>query len=338
MSCSANSCIFPGVSSGAVTRGSGSIVEEFMEQCKEEDFQILADNVMDMMDEIIKEYKRENPLIKYQASARTKKRQNLQDKLLRENANNPYQEVDAIRRDNTFWNLACVRLLIYFPDDAASLVWHMIHKQDKLRLMTYPVARHSVRELKNVEKERRGETRGQAEVIPYIDGSLAEKEKDGFVRRWKHAGYRAVHFHVVPRKKDEEEEERPAPVGGLTELDEQEKNQSDVKPWQDRVEIQIMSVVMHAWSEVEHDLIYKNPRGLPQSPSLDRMLDAINGLAITSEILLQKLQLTCNTLEQEGIKPLTGADGILPIVRSWAQAQLAHVRASYSLSTPTCSS
>ena len=49
---------------------------------------------------------------------------------------------------------------------------------------------------------------------------------------------------------------------------------------------------MHAWSEVEHDLIYKNPYQLPFIPTIDRMVDAVNGLAITNEILLQQLQRT----------------------------------------------
>ena len=47
---------------------------------------------------------------------------------------------------------------------------------------------------------------------------------------------------------------------------------------------------MHAWSEVEHDLIYKNRYQLPPDPTIDRMVDAVNGLAITNEILLQQLQ------------------------------------------------
>ena len=51
-------------------------------------------------------------------------------------------------------------------------------------------------------------------------------------------------------------------------------------------------IVMHAWSEVEHDLIYKNPYQLPPNPTIDRMVDAVNGLAITNEILLQQLQQT----------------------------------------------
>jgi ppGpp synthetase/RelA/SpoT-type nucleotidyltranferase len=55
---------------------------------------------------------------------------------------------------------------------------------------------------------------------------------------------------------------------------------------------------MHAWSEVEHDIIYKNKFRLPENPTMNRMLDGINGLSITSEILLQELQRAFNNLRE----------------------------------------
>ncbi|WDF91902.1 GTP pyrophosphokinase [Aeromonas hydrophila] len=59
-------------------------------------------------------------------------------------------------------------------------------------------------------------------------------------------------------------------------------------------EIQVASVLMHAWSEVEHDLVYK-----PLSGSLSEeeyaILDEINGLVITGEIALERLQKAITT-------------------------------------------
>lgn len=56
-----------------------------------------------------------------------------------------------------------------------------------------------------------------------------------------------------------------------------------------RIEVQVASVLMHAWSEVEHDLIYK-----PSSGSLTKeefaILDELNGLVLTGEIALERLQ------------------------------------------------
>lgn len=56
-----------------------------------------------------------------------------------------------------------------------------------------------------------------------------------------------------------------------------------------RVEIQVASVLMHAWSEVEHDLVYKPAHG---TLSIDEyaILDELNGLVLSGEIALERLQ------------------------------------------------
>ena len=56
-----------------------------------------------------------------------------------------------------------------------------------------------------------------------------------------------------------------------------------------KVEVQVASVLMHAWAEVEHDLVYKPAAG---ELSVDEYaaLDEINGLVLTGEIALERLQ------------------------------------------------
>ncbi len=54
-------------------------------------------------------------------------------------------------------------------------------------------------------------------------------------------------------------------------------------------EIQVASVLMHAWSEVEHDLVYKPLSGKLSADEL-AILDEINGLVLTGEIALERLQ------------------------------------------------
>ena len=46
---------------------------------------------------------------------------------------------------------------------------------------------------------------------------------------------------------------------------------------------------MHAWSEVEHDLIYKPLQGALSDEELS-ILDELNGLVLTGEIALERLQ------------------------------------------------
>lgn len=54
-------------------------------------------------------------------------------------------------------------------------------------------------------------------------------------------------------------------------------------------EIQVASVLMHAWSEVEHDLVYKPYSGALSKEEL-AILDEINGLVLAGEIALERLQ------------------------------------------------
>ena len=68
-------------------------------------------------------------------------------------------------------------------------------------------------------------------------------------------------------------------------------------------EIQVASVLMHAWSEVEHDLVYKPFSGNLSKEELS-ILDEINGLVISGEIALERLQsaMSERTKKQNEIK------------------------------------
>jgi ppGpp synthetase/RelA/SpoT-type nucleotidyltranferase len=55
------------------------------------------------------------------------------------------------------------------------------------------------------------------------------------------------------------------------------------------IEIQLGSVLMHAWAEVEHDLVYKPDSGL-LSADEHAILDELNGLVLSGEIALERLQ------------------------------------------------
>lgn len=94
------------------------------------------------------------------------------------------------------------------------------------------------------------------------------------------SGYWATHYRVKLKKSDEVENRFTKTV----------------------FEIQIASVLMHAWSEVEHDLVYKPFSGDLSEDEL-AILDEINGLVLTGEIALERLQkaITDRTAKQEEI-------------------------------------
>ena len=89
-------------------------------------------------------------------------------------------------------------------------------------------------------------------------------------------GYCAIHHHI---RFAHGEEERP-----------------EFNPI---IEIQVASLLMHAWSEVEHDLAYKNKMGKVSREEYE-VLDEINGLVLAGEIALRRLdQLSRQRIEQE---------------------------------------
>jgi ppGpp synthetase/RelA/SpoT-type nucleotidyltranferase len=55
------------------------------------------------------------------------------------------------------------------------------------------------------------------------------------------------------------------------------------------VEVQVASVLMHAWAEVEHDLVYKPFQGTLSEDEL-AILDELNGMVLAGEIALERLQ------------------------------------------------
>lgn len=68
------------------------------------------------------------------------------------------------------------------------------------------------------------------------------------------------------------------------------------------IEIQVASVLMHSWSEVEHDLVYKPLQG-KLSDDEYTILDELNGLVLVGEIALERLQRAVEArVTQEGSK------------------------------------
>jgi ppGpp synthetase/RelA/SpoT-type nucleotidyltranferase len=82
-------------------------------------------------------------------------------------------------------------------------------------------------------------------------------------------GYSALHYRVQLQEQDLTESERRYALANI--------------------EIQVASVLMHAWSEVEHDLIYKPVAG-NLSEDEYAILDQLNGLVLAGEIALERLQ------------------------------------------------
>ena len=83
------------------------------------------------------------------------------------------------------------------------------------------------------------------------------------------SGYHASHYRVQMREDD---------------LKDVQKHYTEAK-----IEIQVASVLMHSWAEVEHDLVYKPQQG-ELSADEYAILDELNGMVLEGENGLKRLQ------------------------------------------------
>lgn len=107
----------------------------------------------------------------------------------------------------------------------------------------------------------------KAEFIVKKSKSFPDPDKKDFTYEKRFSGYKARHYHVYLEDEHLIEERYSKAC----------------------IEIQVASVLMHAWAEVEHDLLYK-PLSGELSDDEHATLDAINGLVLTGEIVLERLQ------------------------------------------------
>jgi ppGpp synthetase/RelA/SpoT-type nucleotidyltranferase len=104
---------------------------------------------------------------------------------------------------------------------------------------------------------------GEPKNFPEDSPEISEAYKNRF------SGYWATHYRVYLRE---------------TSLSDAQKRYAEA-----RAEIQVASVLMHAWSEVNHDLAYKPLQG-ELSVEEYSILDELNGLVMAGEIALERLQ------------------------------------------------
>ncbi|MEQ8198622.1 MAG: DUF2225 domain-containing protein [Clostridiaceae bacterium] len=109
--------------------------------------------------------------------------------------------------------------------------------------------------------------------------SVQPSKKIGYKKRF--SGYWATHYRVYLKSKD---------LPGASK-----------KYSRALIEIQIASALMLAWAEVEHDLIYK-PFSGELSYEEFQILDELNGLVLSGEIALERLQKAVRTRVSEGGK------------------------------------
>lgn len=89
-----------------------------------------------------------------------------------------------------------------------------------------------------------------------------------------------------------------------------------------KIEIQVGSVLMHAWAEVEHDLIYKPESGV-LSDDEEAILDEVNGLVLTGEVALERLQRALQRRLTEKDAPFDSHYDLAAFLHRWLQGAAA---------------
>lgn len=172
----------------------------------------------------------------------------------------PQQILDALH------DFSGLRISLYFPGDVErviSLLSNRLQVTSKWR--------------KDQDSDIAQKLENCIEVLnePGAAGKAADLVKGEF------PGYRATHLIVKLATKDIP----PAKIS----------------PWKDiKVEIQIGTLIMHVWSEIEHDMLYKPLASQDQKISREeeQVLDIINGIVMTGEGALRQLE-TCIERRQD---------------------------------------
>jgi ppGpp synthetase/RelA/SpoT-type nucleotidyltranferase len=203
-------------------------------------------------------------------SSRAKCPIRLRQKLEERNAELHYS-TDADIYSNIF-DLSGVRIAVYLPSHVQKVSRLLQHAFIPRLVKVYspkpkPAAQHLIPEIQH---------RAHATKEPF---ALPGVRIQHITRP---TGYCATHLHVLLK---------PEALGG-------ERDSTGAGA---QVEIQLTSLLMHTWSEVEHDLVYKEVGGKSSEEEAE-ILNEINECAATGEALLRRLGEAVASREERGRK------------------------------------
>ncbi|CZR59899.1 uncharacterized protein PAC_09793 [Phialocephala subalpina] len=170
-------------------------------------------------------------------------------------------------------DLAGVRIGLYFPTDVAKVEKKM--KESFKQIHSFGTV-----------TEGRLPTSRETDVRQYGRGRWYTVDANNAIEFWNHSGYES--WQMVVKWKD--------PLGFSLESVRtgMHENFKSLK-----FEVQVGTVVSQAWAEVQHNIIYKKPDDILATSTMKRMIDAINGLAITTDIMLKELARSLEDAKKE---------------------------------------
>jgi ppGpp synthetase/RelA/SpoT-type nucleotidyltranferase len=169
-------------------------------------------------------------------------------------------------------DLSGVRIAVYLPSNVQKVSRLLQQAFIPQLVKVYspspkPVAQHLIPEI-----QRRADVSKEPFALPGVPVQHVSRP----------TGYCATHLHVFLK---------PDALGG-------ERDRTGARA---QVEIQLTSLLMHSWSEVEHDLVYKSVNGKSSEEEAE-ILNEINECAANGEALLRRLEQSVAAREERDKK------------------------------------
>ncbi|KAH8723479.1 hypothetical protein GQ44DRAFT_761121 [Phaeosphaeriaceae sp. PMI808] len=233
----------------------------------------------DLIDEKFGRLASGGPKINAKVTCRAKEETSLSEKLKMRNPTKKYKTSDDILTDIA--DLAGVRIILYTPNDeqrrrvkeTIESIWSDVrlvqHKGTNPMSAVDCVVEAEPKLLPKptiLNNEALTGSLGDAENMRI--GMKGKKPVDEYVP--KHLGYEADHYRATMEQEH----------AGLT--------KEGMYKWTktDKVEIQVMSALLHAWAEAGHDAWYKQEAFGTPSREEQRILDSLRGLISSGDLLL----------------------------------------------------
>ncbi|OCK98620.1 uncharacterized protein K441DRAFT_653869 [Cenococcum geophilum 1.58] len=184
-------------------------------------------------------------------------------------------------------------------------IWNDVYDRAGVRILLYTSAQPQ----KDAVRETIESTFVQAMLpkqFPESENGNGQTHEKAHARRFPK--YIATHYRVY-LKKDH-----------IKQLE--DNNVKDL--WQGKymVEIQVVSVFQHACAEVSHDILYKTKSGTPSAHE-ERVLDALNGVSMIGESLLEQLHYHYVTRIESTNQPFTNKFQLGDFLSKWTSQKSA---------------
>lgn len=171
-------------------------------------------------------------------------------------ADHPYTTEDDIWND--IHDLAGVRVILYMPSE---------DQREKVKRIIQAIWGDHVQPKYHVGSDERIKPDERARLLqaPGERTKLSTKKK----YRPRHLGYIAVHYRAKMKENQGTKAYHPKS--------------------RDRVEVQVVSALSHAWAEAGHDILYKSYAYGPPTLQEELLLDSLNGIVLSGDMLLEQL-------------------------------------------------